>query len=284
MHLMSDLLERDDLLAELAASLEAGGRLVFVGGEAGVGKTALVRAFAARAGRRVLQGSCENLAAPIPLGPFVDIADATGGRFADAVEQRSDPRSVARALLAEMAGPTVVVIEDVHWADEATLDALRVLGRRVDGTAGLVLATYRDDETGGDHPLRVVLGELASSPGVSRIGVPPLSLQAVRTLAEPYGADAGALYRLTGGNAFYVTEVLDGGTVSLPETLRDAVLARAASLEPRARGLLDVVSVVPGRAELWLLETVAVAELVCLDACLAAGMLRESGNAVHGPF
>ncbi len=277
---MSDLLERDELLASLASSLAEGGRLVFVGGEAGAGKTALVRAFAGEAGVRVLHGSCENLATPIPLGPFVDIASEASGGVAAAVEAGRDARAVARALLEEMSPPLLVVLEDVHWADEATLDALRVLGRRVDATEGLVLATYRDDEIVGDHPLRLVLGELASAPGVSRLGVPRLSLEAVRTLAEPYGADGDAIHRVTDGNAFYVTEVLAAGAESLPETVRDAVLARTASLAPDARRLLDVVSLVPGRAELWLLDAAAPAEVGALDACLEAGVLREDGHAV----
>ena len=123
---------------------------MFVGGEAGVGKTTLVRAFEAQAGLRVLRGSCENLATPTPLGPFVDIAAETGGALAELLAAGADPRAVARALLGELAEPAVVVIEDVHWADEATLDALRVLGSRIDGTQGLVVATYRDDEVEGE--------------------------------------------------------------------------------------------------------------------------------------
>ena len=93
----------------------------------------------------------------------------------------------------------LVVLEDVHWADQASLDVLRVLGRRIDSTGAFVLATYRDDEVTGDHPLRVVLGELASTPGVVRLGVPRLCLDAVRELAEPTGADAEAIHGLTEG-------------------------------------------------------------------------------------
>ena len=133
---MTALLERDELLEALTSAVTAGGRLVFVGGEAGVGKTTLVRAFEARVGLRVLRGSCENLATPTPLGPFVDIAAEAGGSLAELLAEASDPRLVARALLAELSQPAVAVIEDVHWADEATLDALRVLGRRIDGTPG----------------------------------------------------------------------------------------------------------------------------------------------------
>jgi DNA-binding CsgD family transcriptional regulator len=277
---MSDLLERDELLAALASSLDEGGRLVFVGGEAGIGKTTLVRAFAERVDCPVLQGSCESLATPSPFGPFADIAATTGGALTGLLEGSADPRTVALALLDELARSTLVVLEDVHWADEATLDALRVLGRRIDQTRGMVIATFRDDEVGGDHPLRVVLGQLASARGVSRLTVPRLSVDAVRELAESSGADGDAIHALTGGNPFYVTEVLAVGSIVLPETVRDAVLARVAPLGADARPLLDVVALVPGGAELWLLEAVAPESMGHLDACMAAGVLSEDSLTV----
>jgi DNA-binding NarL/FixJ family response regulator len=279
-----ELLEREESLSALAAALgealEGSGRLVLVGGEAGAGKTALVRSFAAAVDGRVLRGACDSLTTPTPLGPFLDVAAEVGGGLAALVAAGGDPRRVAAALLEELRAAAVLVLEDVHWADQATLDALRVLGRRVDSTRGLVLATYRDDEVDGEHPLRLLLGELASAPGVSRLSVPRLSLAAVRELAAPHGADADAVHRLTRGNAFYVTEVLAAGATALPETVRDAVLARAGRLAPAGRRLLDAVAVVPARAELWLLEAVVADELEHLDACLASGMLRAERDAV----
>ena len=276
---MRELLERDDLLAALAASLDQGGRLVFVGGEAGIGKTTLVDAFAQRVACPVLRGSCENLATASPFGPFADIATTTGA-LAGLLGHGADPRTVALALLDELERPMLVVLEDVHWADEATLDTLRVLGRRIDRGRGLVVATYRDDEADGDHPLRVVLGQLASAHGVSRLTVPPLSVEAVRELAASRGADAEAIHRVTGGNPFYVTEVLAVGSDVLPETVRDAVLARIAPLGAAARPLLEVVALVPGGIELSLLEAVAPEAIGQLDACLVAGVLREEALTV----
>jgi DNA-binding CsgD family transcriptional regulator len=277
---VNDLLERDDLLTRLEDARAEGGRLVLLGGEAGVGKTTLVRAFAAQAQARVLRGACEGLATPSPLAPFADIADLSGGRLAALVGAGAHAREVARALLDELDGSTVVVLEDVHWADEASLDALRVLGRRIDGVRGLVLATYRDDAIEGGHPLRTVLGELATSPGVVRMTVPRLSVHAVRTLAAPLGADGDAIHRLTHGNAFFVTEILASSREALPRTVRDAVLARLVALEPSARRLLDVVALVPGHAELWLLEAVVEEELEQLDGCLESGVLREDADGV----
>ena len=262
---MTELLERGDLLAELERARAEGGRMVFLGGEAGVGKTALVRAFAAGVGG-VVRGSCENLAAPSPLGPFLDLG-----------LEPAEPRALAAALL-ERGG--VIVLEDVHWADGASLDVLRVLGRRVDGSETFVVATYRDDEVTGDHPLRIVLGELASAPGVKRLSVPRLTLEAVRELAEPYGVDAEAMHGLTLGNAFYVTEILAAGGDELPETVRDAVLARVALLDEPARRLIEAISAIPLRAELWLLEHVVPAELERLDSCLESGVIRADRDGV----
>jgi DNA-binding CsgD family transcriptional regulator len=266
---VTELLEREELMAQLDRARADGGRLLFVGGEAGVGKTALVRAFASVVGGRALLGSCENLTTPTPFGPFLDIGLAP-----------SEPRTVAAGLVADLGRPALLVLEDVHWADQATLDVLRVLGRRIDSTLSLVLATYRDDEVDGKHPLRVVLGELASAPAVSRLSVPPLSVDAVRELAGPHGADGDAIHRLTGGNPFYVTEVLAAGGDALPETVRDAVLARAARLYPDARRLLDIVALLPGRAELRLLEEIAREDLEHLDECLGSGMLTPERDAV----
>jgi DNA-binding CsgD family transcriptional regulator/tetratricopeptide (TPR) repeat protein len=248
---------------------------VFVGGEAGVGKTSLVRAFTAEVNARVLSGACESLTTPTPLGPFVDVAAEVGGAFAARVDDGGEPRHVAIALLEELRRSPLLVLEDVHWADQATLDVLRVLGRRIDSTDALVLATYREDEVQDEHPLRLVLGELASAAGVSRLSVPPLSAAAVRQLAEPLAADADALYRLTRGNAFFVTEVLAAGGSELPPTVRDAVLARAARLSPSARALLDVVALVPARTELWLLG-----DADGLDECIASGVLVAEADAV----
>jgi len=264
------LLERGELLAELDALRAEGSRLAFVGGEAGVGKTALVRAFSGRVGGPVLRGACENLTTPTPFGPFLDLG----------LDLADEPRRVAAAVLEELERAPLLVLEDVHWADSATLDVLRVLGRRIDGTGALVLATYRDDEVAGDHPLRVVLGELATSRSVARLAVPRLSVDAVRELAAPHGADGDAIHRLTNGNAFYVTEVLAAGAATLPASVRDAVLARTVSLSAGARRLLDAVAVVPGEAELWLLAEIARTEVEHLDECLDAGMLRAGREAV----
>ncbi|HEV2148023.1 MAG TPA: AAA family ATPase, partial [Longimicrobiaceae bacterium] len=274
-----ELLERGPLLLELSRLLgeasEGRGRLAFVGGEAGIGKTALVRRFGdmVRGQAPVLLGGCDPLSTPQPLGPLLDIADRLPGasiRLADGKDQ------LFRDVLASLSGtprPLVVVFEDAHWADEATLDLLRFLGRRIDGCRALLIATYRDDEVGDRHPLRTVLGDVATAPGVRRLTLAPLSPEGVRALAAGSALDADELFRRTGGNPFFVTEILAAGGESIPLTVRDAVLSRAARLPPEARSVLDAAAVIGSRSEPWLLLEVTGSDPAALEACLAAGAL-----------
>jgi DNA-binding CsgD family transcriptional regulator len=283
-----ELLERTSFIAaldEAFADVRAGqGRLALVSGEAGIGKTALVRRFCSehRDDTRLLWGACDGLHTPRPLGPFVDIALESGHRLADVVERGDKPQAVFAALRDEVQArkPTIVVLEDVHWADEATLDILRLVGRRVESIGALVIATYRDDELDRTHPLRIVVGELGTSTGILRIALPALSFDAVTELAVPHGVDPEELYGKTAGNPFFVTEALATGMTKVPPTIRDAVLARAARLDADARALLEAVAVVPQRVELWLLEILAGGSLSELDECLASGMLRQEDHSI----
>ncbi|MBU2668199.1 LuxR C-terminal-related transcriptional regulator [Actinoplanes bogorensis] len=239
---MGELAERDGQLAALGEAASAGhGVLVLLGGEAGSGKTALLRRFAA--GRpRVLWGSCDPLFTPRPLGPFADMARGTGGELLELVDGGARAYRIADALVraSEAAPGTIIVVEDVHWADEATLDVLSLLGRRIETIPALVVVTYRDDELDRFHPLRRLLGETATA---RRLSVPPLSAAAVAGLAEPYGVDAAELHRTTGGNPFFVTEVLATPEERIPATVRDAVMARASRLSPEATAALEEIAI-----------------------------------------
>ncbi|MGH3133913.1 MAG: ATP-binding protein [Gaiellaceae bacterium] len=284
-----DLLERDDDLQALRDAFEettrGRGRLVLVAGEAGVGKTALLRTFCAgrNGAARVLWGASDSLFTPRALGPLLDVARSTGGDLDRLVRAGAWPHEVHEALVAELEReePTILVVEDVHWADEATLDVLKLLGRRIEETSSLVLASYRDDELDRAHPLRLVLGELAMVKAVGRLQLVPLSPAAVENIAEPFGVNADELYRTTSGNPFFVTEVLAARTAGIPQTVRDAVLARSARLSAEARALLEAVAVAPPQAELWLLEALAGDVFDLLDECLASGTLvAEPGGVV----
>jgi len=278
-----DLLERDQCFRELSLLLRTAmtgqGRIVLVSGEAGIGKTALAEQFFRQQGQaaRRLWGACDALFTPRSLGPLYDIAAQTQGALSTLL-QRETPRPVLfAACLDELqhGGPTVVVIEDVHWADEATLDLIKFLGRRIAHLPVLVLLTYRDDELGRHHPLRTVLGDLPSTV-VARLRLLPLSEQAVTRLArqaKERQRSAQQLYAITGGNPFFVTEVLSSDTPDVPLTVRDAVLARVARLSPAARTLLEFASVIPIRTERWLLEEALEAVPTALEECLSSGML-----------
>jgi len=279
------LLERDDVLDTLreayAGARSGAGRLVLVGGEAGIGKTAVVRAFCAEvAEARILWGACDALFTPRPLAPFLDLAAEANGELGAAVGAGGPHEVVAALVAAATAEPTVVVLEDVHWADEATLDALRVLARKVERSPLLVVASYRDDELDRSDPLRIVLGELATRPAVERARIEGLSEQAVAELASGRELDARQLHRQTNGNPFFVTEVLASRNGPIPATVRDAVLARTAGLGEAAREVLDAVAITPQRAELWLLEALAPESLDALEECLSSGILVNGGNSV----
>ena len=284
-----ELLERSDQLSALDDSLEAviagaAGTLVLVGGEAGVGKTVLLQAFCERRrdSARILWGACEALLTPGPLGPFFDLAEVTRGELEELVSRGARPHEVTAALIRELTGgrATVLVLEDLHWADEATLDVLRLLARKVQAVPALVLASYRSDELDRGHPLMLVLGELATTRTVSRLEVAPLSAGAVGELAEPHAIDANDLYRQTNGNPFFVTEVLAAGTSEIPHTVRDAVLARVARLSDPARRLLEAIAIATPQAEVWFLEALAPAELDHLEECLASGMVSSHPDGV----
>jgi DNA-binding CsgD family transcriptional regulator len=278
--------ELGSLTARLAAVEQTGrGQVLLVGGEAGVGKTTLLRRFAHGVGERgcVLWGGCDPLFAPRPLGPLISVARTLGGDLERLVEHGAMPYDVVAGLEAEVArvAPALIVLDDVHWADEATLDVLRLLARHADRMPALAVATYRDDGLAPNHPLRLVLGEVATSRDVARMKLAPLSRVAVAELAEASRLDPDELFRKTGGNPFFVAEIIAGGGVGIPETVRDAVLARAARLSLTGQALLEAVAIVPPEAELWLVDAVARESASGLDECLAAGMLVVDRDVVR---
>ncbi|MGY1715814.1 ATP-binding protein [Geodermatophilus sp. SYSU D01106] len=276
------LLERGEQTAALAAaarSAAAGrGGVVLVTGEAGIGKTALVTGPAARVpGVRVLTGRCDDLATPRPLGPLRDVAREVGGPLAVALAGRGD---VADALLAELSRPTVLVLEDVHWADDATLDLVRTVGRRVTGLPAVLVLTYRDAEPDGGAPLRSALATLPPA-AVARLPLAPLSEAAVAELVgEQVGDGAARVHALTGGNPFYVTELAAAGTTAPPPSVRDAVTGRVAALSPAARALVELVSVVPARAGTGVLDAVLPGWPLAAAEPERAGLLTVGPDAV----
>ncbi|GIE04658.1 LuxR family transcriptional regulator [Paractinoplanes durhamensis] len=279
-----DLLERDDELAALGrllAECAAGGRVAVISGEAGAGKSSLAAAFAEAAGPRahVVRGACDPLLTPRALGPLHDIARALGGRLRDRIADA--PRVEVFDLFLEaldrppQAACPVVVLEDLHWADEATLDMIAFLGRRLALCRALLLITYREEEIAPDHRLRTVLAGLP--PGLTRrVSLPPLSAAAVGELARRAGRDAPGVHAVTGGNPLLVTEVLAATAEGIPPTVRDLVLSRLATLGEPARDVARLVSVVPAHVPAGLLA----GRVAAVDECLAAGMLTAKDDGV----
>jgi len=280
------LLEREASLASLAGyareARRGEGRLVLVAGEAGVGKSALVeRLHDDLADACWSWGACDGLFTPRPLGPLFDLANTLGGELGDLCRAGAAREDLFRALLRQVSESgtlNVMVVEDVHWADEATVDMLRFLGRRLRAAPVLLIATYRDDGVAADDPLRIALGDLATQRSTRRVELAPLSADAVRILAGGSGLEAAALYRLTGGNPFYVTEVVQAGLGVVPSSARDAVLARAARLSGGSRAVLDAAALIGARVELDLLTSAVACPPAAIDEILASGLLAEDGG------
>jgi len=280
------ILERDaelKLLDALLSGLEsARGRVVLVRGEAGIGKTALMSELVAELGDRVhvLLGTCDDLLTPQPLGPIWDI-----GRHDSSVSvplAQGDRRAVMETLLdllSRKLRPTVLVFEDTQWADEATLDVIKFLGRRIAQTNGILVLTLRDGEVDADHPLRQVIGDLPPQCLV-RMNLDRLSPQAVASMVEGTDLNLEETLSLTGGNPLFVTEVVASGVEAVPSSIRDSVLARASKVSPDARLALDLISVIPGETWLSLVEDVLGTPRRCLTECVRQGLLRIDAQTV----
>lgn len=282
------LLERDEQLRVLTGVLDRtgsdGGKIVLIRGEAGIGKSALISEFltdqAARA--HALVGYCDDLSTPHPLGPFWDLANQSPA-VARPLEA-GDRHGVLRAtleLLSRELRPTVIVIEDSQWADNATIDAIRYLGRRIAGTNGVLVLTFRDAQVCETHPLRQVIGEL--DPGVVvRIRLNSLSQASIAALIGDSGAglDPDEVYTMTDGNPLFATELVASAKVGLPVSVRDSVLARASKLSPKARDILDLVSVVPGESEKAMVLRLTGVDRDALSECEAHGLLEVGTDVV----
>ncbi len=278
------LLERDHQLQELRAACEATGSrrgtMVFIGGEAGAGKTRLVqelRDSTEGSELMVLEGSCDPLSTPRPFGPLIDMEARPGSDLAGIVSTSSDPADVAMQVRDRLASSThrhVLVFEDMHWTDTATVDLLRFLGRRMEGIPAVIACTFRPGELGDQHPFRLLLGELGSRREVRRIELAPLSRSAVAELISDGGSDldAASVHEVTGGNAFFVTELLasDG---AVPDTVRDAVVSRLGRLGDGSQDVARTVSIAPRAMRVDELSEVDAIATADVDAALHAGML-----------
>ena len=282
-----ELVERDAALLtfdrQLAATRLVGGHVLLVSGEAGIGKTTLLKAFAARRGDTALWwGACDSLETPHPLAPLHDIARGTEVAFRVLLQPghaRAELFEAVLMTLQQSRVPVVAIFEDVHWADEATLDLLKFLGRRIDRVPCLLVLSWRDDEVSAAHPLRRLLGELSSSL-VTRLALEPLSPDAVERLATAAMRSATGLHALTHGNPLFVSELLRHGADGVPHGVQDLVLARFARLGAAAQAVVRLAAAVPTRIESALVDALLTPSAAVVDECLNSGLL----NAADGSY
>ncbi len=281
------LLDRDRELDALHEALERArtgqGDVVLVVGESGIGKTAVVRTFVADADDAVvLWGRCDNLIVPRSFGPFRDMARASE-HLPNEMELRPDRDELLVALHDLLAGtlrPTIVVIEDAQWIDDASLDVLRYLIHRIDRLHGMLIITFRDEELTTRHPLRLATSGPSNRPPV-RLPLRPLSRDAIASLAAGSGYDVDQLVAGSAGNPLYLSEVLSSASGDLPATIRDSVGARLARLSPDALAVVQLLSVTPDGADPALARALFGNCPDALEEAERSGLLEVAGRRIR---
>ncbi|WP_101949570.1 helix-turn-helix transcriptional regulator [Mycobacterium sp. 3519A] len=280
------LIERTDELGRVQARADyarAGrGGMLIVSGESGAGKTSFVESFVDGWIRdeRLLWGVCDPLPTPRPLGPIHDLSPALAPASRELLEHSDAPYDIFSALHDDLCtAPSIFVLDDLQWADQGTIDLLRFVLRRIAQTRSLIIGIIRDDEVGANHRMRELLGDVARSPRAESLTIPPLSLQAVESLVGERSVDPAWLHDITGGNAFFVCEMLEHHGDDLPTTVRDAVLARTSGLDPSAWDLLNLLTCSPGVIPDYLLVDLGVT-LPASRALAEAGLIRRSPRGV----
>jgi DNA-binding CsgD family transcriptional regulator/tetratricopeptide (TPR) repeat protein len=265
----------------LALVTGVAGSAVLVSGEAGIGKTVVLRALAeARGQARLWWGACDALETPHPLAPLYDIARASDARFGPLLRAEGDRATLFESFIGELqqsVRPTLLVIEDVHWADDATLDLVKFLGRRIDRVPCLLVISYRSDEIGVDHALRRMIGDLPSA-NVSHIELARLSPEGVAALARRALQSPTGIYEATNGNPFFVTELLRGAGAQMPHSVEDLVLGRFAHLSFGAQAALQLVSIVPRQIERWVFDALIQVDAATIEQCFNSGLLEADAD------
>lgn len=280
------LLEREQFLSILDDLLlkakSENGYVVAISGEAGIGKTSLVELFTKNNedNVKVLWGSCDNLFTLRPLAPLYDIAGKLNFQIVNQLDSGTPRPSIFSNFLNEiqLTGPNIIVIEDVHWADEATLDLINFLGRRISKCKSLLIITYRDDEIRSDHSLKQTLSSIPSN-YYKRIKLTPLSKEAVKTLAVCYAREDLNLYAKTSGNPFLVTEVLTNDQIETPSTIKELMASKMNRLGADSRNAVEIFSVIPGKVEKWLAQKL-INDFSLIDEAIDFGILKSEDNTI----
>ena len=229
---------------------------------------------------RVLRAGCDPLRTPRPLGPLRDIADhaGLGDLFHD--DDAGLSRVCEEVYSALRSEPTVLVIEDVHWIDEASVDVLRFLARRIETLPLCLLVSCRDRELDDVHPVRALLGDIARMDSFTRLPLRSLSLDAVQALIGDSALDSEKVHVLTGGNPFFVTEIAKDPEGPMPVSVRDAVLDHAAGVAPEDFEALQLVAAAPDRVDHRLLPALGI-DLPTLRRLDASGLLKSTDDGLE---
>jgi DNA-binding CsgD family transcriptional regulator/tetratricopeptide (TPR) repeat protein len=291
-----DLIERAEYLTTLHdkyKDMSAGeGHCIMLSGEAGIGKTALVRAFCQehRHHAKVYVGTCDALFTPRPLAPVYDVIwqiwedDWKKESPASAVRGQPGPAEDRSSLFTDFLqrfdqqpGPSLVVFEDIHWADEATIDFIKFLARRITRFRCLFILTWRDEEVPFGHPLKQLLGQLPPHL-FTRLQLPPLSRTAVENLAKTRGYRGEDVYGISGGNPFYVNEILASYSPGIPDNIKDTILSVFNRLDITTRQVCELLSVLPTGLETNYLEELEPQYATALASCLETKIILLKDN------
>ena len=278
-----ELIERSGFLTALSTIFENveqdEGHSVFISGESGIGKTALVKNFCKELKGKcnIYNGTCDALFTPRPLAPLYDILLQIRNEIPGNSNEIADRTAFFTHFIHELKNKketSLIVFEDIHWADEATLDFIKFLARRISQLRCLFILTYRDNEIHPGHPLQNVLGHMDPD-SYTKIQLPHLSKNAVEKMAAEKGYNGENVYSITGGNPFYVNEILASYSMGVPENIKDSIISAYNRQEERTRQVWELLSVIPTSFEIRYLEKFEPQYAAAIERCLQAKILFQ---------
>lgn len=252
------LLEREQAIRtfnSLASASRTSGMLVCVSGEAGIGKTAFIEHIrSSLPAHRFYWSGCDALLTPRPLSPIFELISDIDASLLETLESASMVTWVSATVfhaLEKLDTASILVVEDIHWADNATLDVLKYIARRISFLPCLLCISFRDEEIIDKHPAKALL-EVMPAAHTQRIELLPLSLSAVAQIVGTEDADVNRdpdqIYRATGGNPLFVTEMLAtpfNPDKWIPASVRDTVASRLQKMPAPLREFIETLAVMP---------------------------------------